>query len=88
MNTVLCRGKGLRLRIKNTGTSPVLQWLRILLQMQEIWVQFLVKELRSHVPGATKPVCCNYLAHASELETLCTAMKDPALCNAEPMCHN
>ena len=39
-------------RVKNNqwGTSPVVQWLRIHRLMQGMWVQFLVGELRSHVP--------------------------------------
>ena len=32
------------------GTSLVVQWLRILLPIQGVWVQSLVRELRSHVP--------------------------------------
>ena len=31
-------------------TSLVVQWLRILPAMQGTWVQFLVRELRSHTP--------------------------------------
>ena len=34
----------------NSGTSLVVQWLRILLAMQETWVQSLDGELRSHMP--------------------------------------
>ena len=30
------------------------------LPMQGMWVQSLVRELRSHIPGATQPVCGNY----------------------------
>ena len=33
-----------------TGTSLVVQWLRIHLPMQGTWVQSLVGELRSHKP--------------------------------------
>ena len=32
------------------GTSLVVQWLRTCLQMQGTGVQFLVQELRSHMP--------------------------------------
>ena len=41
------------------GAFLVIQWLRICLLMQGIHVQSLVKELRSHKPQATKPICCN-----------------------------
>ena len=38
------------MQIKMTiGTSLVVQWLRIHLPMQEMWVQSLVGELRSHM---------------------------------------
>ena len=37
-----------------TGTSLVVQWLRICLPMQETQVRFLVGELRSHTQGAAK----------------------------------
>ena len=32
------------------GTSLVVQWLTILLPIQGVWVQSLVRELRSHMP--------------------------------------
>ena len=42
-----------------TGTSLVVQWLRIHLPTQATWVRALVQEdPTSH--GATKPVCHNY----------------------------
>ena len=42
-------------------TSPVVQWLRICLPTEGMWVQSLVWELRSHMPwGATKPTRGNY----------------------------
>ena len=31
-------------------TSLVVQWLRISLAMQRMWVQSLVRELKSHMP--------------------------------------
>ena len=34
----------------NSGTSLVVQWLRILCAMQETWVQSLDGELRPHMP--------------------------------------
>ena len=43
------------------GTSLVVQWLRIHLAIQGVWVPSLVRELRphmgSHMVGATKFVC-------------------------------
>ena len=43
--------------IKNLSarTSLVVQWLRLHLPMQGMQVQFLVRELRSHMPQAKKP---------------------------------
>ena len=32
------------------GTSLLVQWLRIHLPMKGTWVQYLVGELRSHMP--------------------------------------
>ena len=36
------------------GTSLVVQWLRLNLPMQGVWVQSLVGELRSHTPHGQK----------------------------------
>ena len=36
------------------GTFPVVPWLRLHLPMQEIQVQFLVGELRVHMPHGQK----------------------------------
>ena len=36
------------------GTSLVVQWLRLHLPMQGVWVQSLVAELRSHMPPGQK----------------------------------
>ena len=35
-------------------TCLAVQWLRLRLLMQEVWVRFLVAELRSHMPWAQK----------------------------------
>ena len=35
-------------------TCPAVQWLRLRLLMQGVWVRFLVAELRSHMPWAPK----------------------------------
>ena len=44
-------GEGRReLRISGFGTSLVVQWLEICLEMQRTWVQSLVRELRPHMP--------------------------------------
>ena len=40
-----------RIRIPGRGTSLVGQWVRICLPMQRMWVQSLVRELRSHMLG-------------------------------------
>ena len=39
------------------GTSLVVQWLRIHLLMQGMWIQYLVRELTSHSGRAAKPTC-------------------------------
>ena len=39
---------------KSPGTSLVVQWLRICVPMQEMWVQSLAKELRSHMPWSNQ----------------------------------
>ena len=36
------------------GTSLVVQWLRVHLPMQEVWIWFLVWQLRAHMPGGQK----------------------------------
>ena len=47
------------IKINNSGTSLVGQWLRICLPMLGTWVQSLVQEDPTRW-GATKPVCHNY----------------------------
>ena len=37
------------------GTSLVVQGLRLCLPMQKVWVQSLIRELRSHMPSSQKP---------------------------------
>ena len=73
------------------GTSLVVQWLRIRLAVQVTQVRSLIWKLRSHKaleqlsPHATtmKPLCSG--AWALQLESLCTAVKDPTCCNWDPM---
>ena len=48
----------------------VIWWLRIWLELLEMWVPPLVRELRYHMPWSS-------WACASQLENLCTATKDP-----------
>ena len=36
------------------GTSPAVQELRLCLPVQGVWVQSLVREVQSHVPGTQK----------------------------------
>ena len=40
-------------------TSSMVQWLRFSLPMQEVWVQSLVRKLRSHMPLGQKTKACN-----------------------------
>ena len=51
-NTSVAHDKSvIKLNVKSIlGTSLVVQWLRICLPMQEMWVRSLVRELRSHMP--------------------------------------
>ena len=69
--------------ISYAGTSLVIQWLRVHLAMQEMWVRSLVEELRCC--GATKSAHHNYWAHVPQLENLCTTTKDPTCWNQRPM---
>jgi len=41
-------------RQSHVGTSLVVQWLRLCLPMQGVWVGSLVEELGSHMPSAKK----------------------------------
>ena len=41
------------------GTSLVVQWLRLCLPMQRVWVRSLVRELRSHVLDGQKTETSN-----------------------------
>ena len=43
-----------RIIITNTGTSLAVQWLRLRLPIQEVRVQSLVREPRSHMPRSQK----------------------------------
>ena len=51
-----------------TRTSLVVQWLRIRLAKQETWVQALVGEVRSHVPGSNLALNCWRLLSQQALE--------------------
>ena len=42
------------IKTQSTGTSPVVQWLRLRLPMQGVWVQPLVGELGSHMHHSQK----------------------------------
>ena len=58
----------------NTGTSLVVQWLRIICPaMQGTQVRSLVRKLRSHMLGSD--YCCNYWACVPQLECLCIIWK-------------
>ena len=43
------------LKILRLGIPLVVQWLRLYLLMQRVWVTSLVRELRSHMPRGQKP---------------------------------
>ena len=53
--------------MQRLGTSLVVQWLRIYLPTQETRVWAPVQEDPMCL-GATKPICCNYWAHALQQE--------------------
>ena len=59
-------------------------WLRNCLLIQGTCVQSLVRELRSHPPGATKAVWCSYQAHVPQLERRLHARKGPTCREQEP----
>ena len=42
------------LKNEQCGTSLAVQWLRLRLPMQGVWVRSLVRELRSHMPCGQK----------------------------------
>ena len=44
-----------KLKKSDSGTSQVVQWLRLRLPMQGVWIQSLVRELSSHVNWDPKP---------------------------------
>ena len=53
----LTEGQTVSVRMKvrpNSGTSLVIQWLRLHHSMRQMWVQSLVGKLRSHVPWGQK----------------------------------
>ena len=54
------------------GTVLVVKWLRIHPEIQEMQVQSLVRELRSHMLRATR---CSYQGCMPQLESLCTQGK-------------
>ena len=61
------------------GISLVVQWLRIDLAMQGMWVWSLVGELRSHTHyWATKPACGNQRIHALQWKIPRDASKIPS----------
>ena len=76
--------------IMSSGTSLVVQWLRIRLPVQGTRVRALVREDPT-CRRATKPVCCNYWACALEPashnywarvpQLLKPACLEPVLCN-------
>ena len=71
------KGQNTHFNRNGVGTSLVVQWLRICLAMQRIWVWSLVGELGSHMPqSATQPMCHNYGAY--ELQSPCTTARDSA----------
>ena len=54
----LTEGQTVSVRMKvrpNSGTSLVIQWLRLHHSMRQMWVQSLVGKLRSHMPHGQKP---------------------------------
>ena len=64
-STIFKSYRALRPKRIRTGTSLVVQWLRIRLPVQGTWVQALVQEDPT-CHGATKPVRHNYWACALE----------------------
>ena len=52
--SLLCTQKLKILIYKRLGTSLAVQWLRLHLPMQGMWVQPLLGEIRSHMPRSQK----------------------------------
>ena len=56
--SVLQENKEVLIKVKavcqNVRTSLMIQWLRLCLPMQGVWVQSLVGELRFHMPHGQK----------------------------------
>ena len=50
-----------------TGTSLAVQWLELHLPMQGVWIQSLVRELRSHIPRGQKTKNCETEAYDNTL---------------------
>ena len=63
------RSRGRKPRRRSTGTSLVIQWLRICFPMHRPQVQSLIREQKSHMLHSTKPV------HASARDSLYMARK-------------
>ena len=72
--------------LSEDGTSQVVQWLRIPLSMQVVWVWPLAGKLRSRIPWGKKPTCRNYWARVpgalvEQLLNPCTVTRESLLCN-------
>ena len=83
INIKLPGGIQVSFKTHTSGTSLVVQWLRICLAMQGTWVQSPVRKLRSHVqqsnkasmPQLLKPTWRNQRVQASQQKILHDPMK-------------
>ena len=76
-------------KVSSERASPVSQWLRIYLPVQETWVRALVWEDSMCLWGATKPLLHNYwspsaleLMNHSSVQFSSVAQSCPILCNS------
>ena len=67
--------------------TSLAQWLRIHLATWGTQVWSLPGELESHT-HVTEATSHNYRAGTPQLESLCTAVKDPTWCSEDPTCRN
>ena len=66
------------IKIARTGTSLMVQWLRICLAMQRTWVQSLVGELRSHMPQSNSACVLQLLSPCTaSRESVCRNERSP-----------
>ena len=72
-----------KLRLGDFPCGPVVTTLLCNMRAQ---VQFLVREIRSHISGVTKPLCCNYWVHFPQLLSPLSTTTEHMGCNFWSSC--